>query len=64
MIGFTCGEGIKNENCDNATLYIDIEYIKGWGIDEDGCLYIEATMEAMDQIGDCAKTIAMDAMEG
>ena len=60
MKGFTCGEGIKNESCDNATLYIDVVGIKNWGIDEDGMLFIEATHEAMKEIGDCASTIVMD----
>ena len=54
MTGFTCGTSEGNI----GKMFIDAEYIKGWGIDEDGCIYIEATLEAMDQIGDCAKTIA------
>ena len=59
MKEITYGEGIKNDRCDNATIYIDTKAIKAWGVDEDGYLYIETDHESMGEIGDCASTITM-----
>lgn len=61
MKNITAGEGIKNENCDNATIYIDTKAIKAWGVDEDGFLYIETDHDSMSEIADCAGSIVMAA---
>ena len=55
---YVCAESINNDNCDNATIYIDTTAIKNWGVDADGMLFIETTNGVMDQIGSAATTIA------
>jgi hypothetical protein len=56
-IGFTCGEG--NDNTKEGTIYIDSACIKGWGINEDGLIWIETDYEGMEEIADCAASITM-----